>query len=455
MSGMTGLTKRPNFRAHRLTFMLPQAQPKRPHSSSQCFYYCEQLWTGYTDKSGRLPAAIRCVLGTEQDYVVQNRCFHATPPASAAKKDAYKVLNIKKAYYKLARDFHPDTSKDPNAKDKFIEIQEAYDILSDDQKRANYDQFGHSAFGGGEGPTGAGGFGDFGGFGGGGNPFGGGFGSTQDIFEHIFSGGMGGMPGMGGRGGGGRGGFDSVGRNIKTAINISFVDAAKGTSRTIRFKSVGKCKPCTGSGLKPGKKANRCTTCGGSGQVAFIRGGFQMATTCPACGGAGSQVPADAKCTSCEGQGRGEEPRTVEVTVPPGVYDGIELRLARQGNAPLEGNGPEGDLFVTLRVAPDPTFHREGADVLVDAEVPLSTAILGGTIRVPTIDGDVELSVPAGTQPNDRKRLRQRGVRKIDRAGDERGDEWVKESKGVQVGRFSVKTHKFLFISIKHAELVV
>ncbi|KAJ3181676.1 hypothetical protein HDU87_000694 [Geranomyces variabilis] len=366
------------------------------------------------------------------------RSFHSSSAAAAPKRDAYEVLGVdkgasasemKKAYYKLARDYHPDTSKDPNAKEKFIEIQEAYDILSDDSKRANYDQFGHSAFNNDGGPTGAGGFGGgynpFGG-GGAGNPFAGGFGggfsaggnpfgggASRSFFEDLF-------------GGGGRaGGFESVGRSLKVQMSIPFMEAAKGTTKTINVKTVQKCKPCTGSGLKPGKKASRCDVCGGNGQVAYVQGGFQMAATCTACGGAGTRIAPDAKCRSCDGMGRVQANRTVDVQVPPGVYDGIELRLPRQGDVPLEGDGVEGDLLVKLKVSPHPVFRRDGADVLVDAKVSLDVALLGGTLRVPTIDGDVELAVPAGTQPMDRKRLRHRGVIKIDRSGGDRGDQWV------------------------------
>ncbi|KAI8921975.1 hypothetical protein DFJ77DRAFT_482216 [Powellomyces hirtus] len=358
-------------------------------------------------------------------------------------RDAYEVLGVnkgasasdlKKAYYKLARDFHPDTSKDPNAKEKFIEIQEAYDILSDDSKRANYDQFGHSAFGGGEsGPTGAGGFGGgagfdpfnggggFGGFGGGGggSPFGG---NAQDIFEQLFTGRFTGAD-RGGFGGA-RGGFDTVGRSIKTVINIPFMEAAKGTTKTIAFEAVSKCKPCSGSGLKPGEKPKRCTTCGGTGQLRFVRGGFQMAAPCNACGGAGSSIPPEAKCKTCDGMGRVNERQTVEIKIPPGVYDGLELRIARKGNVPLEGDGPEGDLFVQLKVGHHPIFKRDGADVLVHVHVPIEKALLGGVMRIPTIDGDVELSIPPGTQPMEKKRLRARGVIKLNKGG-ERGDQWV------------------------------
>ncbi|KAI9014863.1 hypothetical protein BC832DRAFT_546661 [Gaertneriomyces semiglobifer] len=372
--------------------------------------------------------------------VAHKRHFHASRPVAAAKRDAYEVLGvnksasggeIKKAYYKLAREFHPDTSKDPKAKDKFIEIQEAYDILSDDQKRANYDQFGHAAFGGGaEGPTGAGGFGggfggfhgfgDAGGFGAGGAGFGG---NAQDIFEQLF-GGLGGM-GRGGMGGGMGGGFDSVGRSIRTTMNITFMDAAKGTKKNITFPCVIKCKTCTGSGIKKGHKPARCNVCGGSGQMSFVRGGFHMASTCQACGGAGVRIPADARCGTCDGMGRVNEKRTVEVNIPAGVSDGMELRLPQQGNAPLESNGVAGDLFVRLNVQGDPVFKRDGSDVLVTVKVPLEVALLGGDVRVPTIDGDVELKVPAGTQPMDKKRLRRRGVRKVDSPAGDRGDQYV------------------------------
>ncbi|KAI8590364.1 hypothetical protein BDZ88DRAFT_451264 [Geranomyces variabilis] len=393
----------------------------------------------------RRPAPVGCLRSRQTApssaataAAASKRTFHSSSAAAAPKRDAYEVLGVdkgasasemKKAYYKLARDYHPDTSKDPNAKEKFIEIQEAYDILSDDSKRANYDQFGHSAFNNDGGPTGAGGFGGgynpFGG-GGAGNPFAGGFGggfsaggnpfgggASRSFFEDLF-------------GGGGRaGGFETVGRSLKVQMAIPFMEAAKGTTKTINVKTVQKCKPCTGSGLKPGKKASRCDVCGGNGQVAYVQGGFQMAATCTACGGAGTRIPPDAKCRSCDGMGRVQANRTVEVKVPPGVYDGIELRLPRQGDVPLEGDGIEGDLLVKLKVSPHPVFRRDGADVLVDAKVSLDVALLGGTLRVPTIDGDVELAVPAGTQPMDRKRLRHRGVIKIDRSGGDRGDQWV------------------------------
>ncbi|KAJ3153089.1 hypothetical protein HDU86_005387 [Geranomyces michiganensis] len=372
-----------------------------------------------------------------KEFGAGRRTFHSTSAAAAPKRDAYEVLGVdkgasasemKKAYYKLARDYHPDTSKDPNAKEKFIEIQEAYDILSDDSKRANYDQFGHSAFNNDGGPTGAGGFG--GGYnpfsgGAGGNPFAGGFGggfaaggnpfggASRSFFEDLF--------GAGGR----AGGFETVGRSLKVQMTIPFMEAAKGTTKTIQVKTVQKCKPCSGSGLKPGKKASRCDVCGGNGQITYVQGGFQMAAACTACGGAGTRIAPDAQCRSCDGMGRVQANRTVEVKVPPGVYDGIELRLPRQGDVPLEGDGVEGDLMVKIKVSPHPVFKRDGADVLVEANVSLDVALLGGTLRVPTIDGDVELAVPAGTQPMDRKRLRHRGVVKIDRSGGDRGDQWV------------------------------
>ncbi|KAI8820588.1 uncharacterized protein EV422DRAFT_77333 [Fimicolochytrium jonesii] len=369
----------------------------------------------------------------------QTRSFHSTHVPRKAKRDAYKVLgveknatasDIKKAYYKLARDFHPDTSKDPSAKEKFIEVQEAYDILSDDSKRANYDNFGHAAFTGEQGPTGAGGFGGgfgggfngFAGFGaGGGNPFGAG-GIGPEIFEQLFGAGFGG-PRSGAAGG--RSGFDAVARPINVNMQVPFMDAAKGSKRSITFEAIQKCKPCSGSGLKPGEKLKRCSVCGGNGQISYVRGGYHMSTMCDACGGAGSRIPPESKCNTCDGIGRVKGRRTVEIQIPPGSFDGLELRLQGQGNAPLEGDGRDGDLFVRLKVQEHHLFKRDGPNIKVEAEVPLEKALLGGSIRIPTIDGEVELTIPPGTQPMEQKRLKQRGVAKLDGRPGDRGDQYV------------------------------
>ncbi|KAJ3039673.1 hypothetical protein HDV00_012017 [Rhizophlyctis rosea] len=342
---------------------------------------------------------------------------HVQWPTSASKRDAYEVLgvsksastsDVKKKYYQLAKQYHPDTNKDPTAKEKFIEIQEAYDILSDDEKRAKYDQFGHSAFGGGEGPTGAGGFGGFPGGFPGGDPFGGfggfGFGGQSrrgpDIFNELF----GNMGGMGGRSG------PIGGRHVQMKMRISFMDAVKGAKKTVRVKRVDRCKPCSGSGLKPGQKPKRCAQCGGTGQLRMTQGGFQFATSCPSCGGSGQHIPESSRCGSCEGLGRVEEATNVTIDIPAGVDNGIVLTVRGKGDAPEQGAGPAGDLQIEFEVADDPLFKRSGSNILVDTVVPLHVALLGGSVRVPTVDGDVDLKVEAGTQPQAKRILRGRGV---------------------------------------------
>ncbi|KAI8928409.1 hypothetical protein BC831DRAFT_448594 [Entophlyctis helioformis] len=353
----------------------------------------------------------------------QTRGFHASARA-LLKKDPYDTLGvgrtstaneIKKAYYQLAKQFHPDTNKDPSAKEKFVEIQEAYEVLSDEQKRAQFDQYGQSAFNGDSGGAGgfhAGGFpgGGFGGFGGGRS---GGF--PNDIFDQLFN-------GFRDRG------AQNAGEDLTASMNISFMEAVKGTKKPLTFVSVRKCQPCSGSGVKTGHNPKSCHVCNGSGQVVFTRGGFAMATTCNACGGAGKIIPPGAKCTTCSGAGRVRERQSIVVDVPPGVDDGMRVRLQGQGDVPLDGDGPSGDLFVQLNVANHAIFKRDGADILVNAPIPLNVAILGGTVRVETVDGPVDVTIPPGTQPNERKVLRKRGAAKLSqqrRGEPDRGDQWI------------------------------
>ncbi|KAJ3311473.1 hypothetical protein HDU76_003115, partial [Blyttiomyces sp. JEL0837] len=338
--------------------------------------------------------------------------FHSSALALASKRDPYEVLGvsksasaseIKKAYYQKAKEYHPDTNKDPASKEKFVELQHAYEILSDDQKKAAYDQFGHS-----DGQDGFPGGGPGAGFNGGFSGFGPGQGA--DIFEQLFKGfaGGGGFPGAGGRAG--FGGFgSSVGQDVSLKMRIGFMEAAKGAEKPLTYRSVQKCDDCSGSGLKKGAKKSTCGVCGGSGQQVFMRGGFHMSATCGSCGGSGQHIPPNSQCRKCDGIGRVQELKTVTVTIPAGVDNGMKVRLARKGDVPLEGDGPAGDLYVLLEVDPHPVFKRDGSDILVNATVPLQMAILGGTIRVPTIDGDVELKIPPGTQPEERKRLPKRG----------------------------------------------
>lgn len=376
------------------------------------------------------------------------RSFHTTRPQQL-KGNPYDLLGVQKsasakeikaAYYDLAKKLHPDVNKDKSdkAKSKFVEIQEAYDILSDKDKKARFDQFGTTSddpFGGagGGGPGGPGGFhspfggGGFGGFGGG---FPGGFGaggrggtaSAEDIFESLFGafGGGGGAGGARSRGAGFAG--ESRGDDLETGVNISFEEACRGTTRNVTITPIERCSTCTGSGLKKGARKSTCKVCNGTGQRTFvIQSGFQMASTCPACGGQGKTVNAEDSCPPCDGVGRVRGKKTVQVKIPPGVDEGAKIRLEGAGDAPLEGNGPAGSLFVRINVKPSTVWRRQGSNLHYAAKVPLHVALLGGKVRVPTLDGDVDVRVPAGTQVGDEMLLKGRGVQSLMRRND-KGD---------------------------------
>ncbi|KAG0170591.1 hypothetical protein DFQ30_002262 [Apophysomyces sp. BC1015] len=333
-------------------------------------------------------------------------------PSSAAKKDPYEVLgvkkaasasDIKKAYYGLAKKYHPDTNKDKDAREKFVQIQEAYEILSDDQKRQQYDQFGH-------GFDGAGGAGGPGGFHGSGFP--GGF-DPNDIFSQFFGGGFGG----GGRPGAGGDPFRAMqGDNIEASMNLTFMEAVKGAIKYVDVDKVVNCSPCKGSGLRPGKEKMTCSTCRGTGTQTVMLGAFHMQSTCSACGGAGSTIPHGAGCPSCNSMGKVRERKKVEVKIPAGVDQTSVLRVRGEGDSPVQGHGPSGDLLLRFNVLPSKIFRRKNNDILVDVKIPFYKAILGGRIRIPTVDGDVELKVPQGSQPGDNVALRGRGIQHLERA---------------------------------------
>ncbi|KAJ1643496.1 mdj1 protein precursor, partial [Coemansia asiatica] len=344
-----------------------------------------------------------------------------------AAEDFYSVLGvkrdasqseIKKAYYQLAKKYHPDANKAPEAKDKFIKIQEAYDTLSDENKRRSYDQFGTAD------PTG--------GMGGGGGPGAGfgGFGNMEDILSQMFGGAFGGGMGGGAQGrragpgrAGGMGGFTSVGEDIEAVATVSFMDAVNGTNTTVTITPIVRCEPCSGVGAKKGAKRHTCSVCHGTGQATFTMGGFHVQQSCPQCGGEGWTISAKDQCSSCGGKGRVRERKTVNVNIPAGCDSGMRIRMAGMGDMPIEGDGPAGDLFVRLRVTPSPVFKRKGADVYYAASIPFTTAILGGSVRVPTVDGDVEVKIKPGTQPGDELRLRGKGIRKLN--SSVRGDQYL------------------------------
>ena len=328
-------------------------------------------------------------------------------------KNPYEVLgvardasdaDIKKAYHKLVMKYHPDKNPgDKSAEDKFKEVNNAFDILKDPQKRAAYDRFGDAAFAGGNG-AGAG-------FGGG-NPFGG--------FEFNMGGGGAGMDdilreAMRGFGFGGFGGGDARGasagrggRDLLDEVVIDLRDAYFGTTHTVKFTTNVACEKCRGNGTADGKPAPTCTTCGGSGYVHTRQGFFAMETPCPDCNGTGHKI--DKKCSACDGTGTTRKSRTLDVKIPAGVEDGARLRLAGQGEAGLNG-APAGDFYLDIRVRPDSRFERRGADLITRIDVPFTTLALGGEIDVHTIDDKtLSVKVPAGTQVGEKLRIRGKGM---------------------------------------------
>lgn len=333
-------------------------------------------------------------------------------------KDFYEILGVsktasademKKAYRKLAMQYHPDRNKEPDAEDKLKEINQAYDVLKDPQKRSAYDRFGHAAFENGMGGTGAGGAG-FEGFGPG---FGGAF---SDIFEDMFGDFMGQT-----RGGGQRGGGAMRGSDLQYTYEISLEDAFKGKEATITLPVNEACDRCSGSGAEPGTGSENCPTCKGAGRVRMQQGFFTIERTCPTCQGQGTIIRDP--CTKCGGQGRMRKEKTLKVKIPPGVDTGRRIRLSGEGEAGLQG-GPNGDLYVLLAIKPHRFFRREGANIHGRVPIPMTTAALGGEIQVPTIDGArSKVKVPAGTQSGQQFRLRGKGMSVL--RSDTRGDMFI------------------------------
>ena len=334
---------------------------------------------------------------------------------AATKRDYYEILGaertateeeLKKAYRKLAVKHHPDKNPgDKTAEDKFKELGEAYDVLSDAQKRAAYDRFGHAAFdprsgmggGGGGGGAGGGGFHDpfdifrevFGAAGGGG---GGGFGS---IFEEAFG------------GGGGRQQAKGRGGDLRYDLEVSFEEAARGCEKEISFNKLDTCPHCTGSGAEPGSKASTCPTCGGHGQVAVSRGFFTVAQTCPRCHGHGRAI--EKPCSRCRSEGRIRNKTTIKVNIPAGVDSGVRIRSSGQGEGGYYG-GENGDLYVVIHVREHELFKREGNDLFCDVPISFARAALGGEVEVPTLDGKATVKIPAGTQHGRMFRLKHKGL---------------------------------------------
>lgn len=328
-------------------------------------------------------------------------------------KDYYETLGvdksasadeIKSAYRKLAKQYHPDMNKgDEAAAQKFKEVNEAYQVLSDDQKRQQYDTYGNADFNG-AGGFGQGGFGGFEGFGG--------FG---DIFENIFGGG-----GMHQQPNGPQRGSD-----IRVNMRISFEQAAEGVKQEITISRLEKCDTCSGTGAKPGTDRRTCPTCNGTGQQRVQQqtmfGNFVNVQTCPTCGGEGTIV--DSPCEDCKGKGTRQKQRTIMINVPAGIDNGQVLTMRGEGNAGKRG-GPAGDLQIVISVKPHKLFERLGYDLYLDMNVSMMQAALGAEIEVPVLDGKVRYKVEAGTQPGTVFRLKGKGIKYLN--GNRTGDLYVR-----------------------------
>ncbi|MBN8836070.1 MAG: molecular chaperone DnaJ [Sphingobacteriia bacterium] len=337
------------------------------------------------------------------------------------KRDYYEILGvsksasadeIKKAYRKVAMQYHPDRNPgDKEAEEKFKEAAEAYDILSDTDKRAKYDKFGHQAFGPGT--------------------SGGGFHATnmEDIFSHfgdIFGDDMFGSFFGGGRSGG-RGGRKATGQrgsNLRIKVKLTYEEIAKGVTKTVKVKKHVLCNTCGGSGAKDKGSVQTCNTCGGSGQVRRVQNTFlgqmQTVTTCPTCNGEGTTVTA--KCSACKGEGRvfGEE--TISIDIPAGVQEGMQLSMSGKGNAGERG-GMNGDLIIQIEEEQHPELHRDGLNVAYDLHISFPEATFGSTVEVPTIDGRAKIKVPPGTQSGKIFRLKGKGFPEVQGYG--KGDQLI------------------------------
>ena len=348
------------------------------------------------------------------------------------KKDYYEVLGlkkgatdaeIKKAYRQMAKKYHPDLNPDnPEAEAKFKEVNEANDVLSDPEKKARYDQFGFAgvdpSYGAGAGTGGSGGFGGFGGFTGGFSSAGGV--DLGDIFDNIFGGGF---------SGGSRTSPNSPrrGSDIVVSLSISFMEACKGLVHDIEINRIEECEECGGSGAKKGTQAKTCPDCHGTGKVNVRQqtmfGMMQSTRACSKCMGKGKII--DSPCPKCNGSGVYQKKVTISVNIPAGISDGQTIRLSGKGNAGTNC-GPRGDLKVRISVRPDRVFERDGDNIIVEVPLTYTQAALGAEIDIPTIDGTMKYTIPAGTQPGKVFTIRGKGVQHCQRNG--RGDELIQVS---------------------------
>ena len=370
-------------------------------------------------------------------------------------KDAYQVLDvdrqadqrtIKSAYRKQVAKFHPDKFPDNEAKKaegglRMEKINRAFYCLGDEDRKRRYDQYGEQGVGTSAaseeqlkaaGGPGMGGFGGFGGAGGQQVDVG----DISDIFDAFFGGAGGGAGGFGGAAGGGQRqrtrnpNAPVAGDDLQVEVEVPFMSAVNGSQEKVRIRRLEECGTCTGTGVKPGSKINTCSTCGGKGVVNNMQrtpfGVFNNVQTCPNCRGSGQEV--EEYCSTCRGKGSTSETKEVVIRVPAGVESGTSLRVRDAGNAGRKG-GPRGDLFVQLRVKRDPRFRREGTEIYTEEEISYVGAILGTTVKAETVDGQVEVKIPAGTQPDQKLRLRGKGVPRL--GTDQRGDQYITVKVGI------------------------
>ncbi len=316
--------------------------------------------------------------------------YYATLGVDRGATDA----EIKKAFRKLAQQWHPDVNSDPTAHSRFTEINEAYQVLSDPERRQRYDVFGSAGVEG--------------------DPNMAGFGGFADIFDAFFGGAA--------AGAGGRRGRPAGGSDLRYDLRITFTEAVLGTEKEIEFPVLGRCDTCDGSGAKPGTQATACPQCNGRGEVRSIRqtmlGQMVNVTACPKCKGDGKIV--ETPCETCRGDGRTEHKKAIRVSIPAGIDEGHQIRLSNEGETGPRG-GPAGSLYVAVHVAPHPTLKRDGTELFYEASVGVAQASLGTRIIVPTVEGEEDVEVKAGTQPGTEIRLRGRGVPHLRRTGS-RGD---------------------------------
>jgi len=341
----------------------------------------------------------------------------------ANKKDYYEVLGIsksaskeeiKKSYRALAKQYHPDKNKSADAETKFKETQEAYEVLSDDQKRKAYDQYG---FAGSQAFSGAGS--NAGGFGGFDSSFNSDFGGFEDILGSFFGQGFG-----GGRSNSQSNGGGSRGEDLEYILKIEFKDAIFGIEKEINYERLDRCDLCKGTGAKDGHKKT-CTTCNGKGQVVQLQntllGRMQVVTTCPTCHGTGDII--SEKCSKCKGSGTLKIKENLKIKIPAGIPDGANLRFREKGNAG-SNSGSIGDLLINIEIKEDKVLERKGDDIYMDKEIDVITAVLGGEVEIPTVHGNVLMKIPEGTQSEKILRLKDKGGPKF--RGNGNGDQYVK-----------------------------